>query len=139
MSNEMVLELGGDRSELERINAAVDKLAQEHGWPADLAYQIVLVLEELQMNIFYHAYPKGTVPHSSILIRVEPETLTIEMRDQGRPFNPLEETAAPDLDASLEDRQIGGLGVHLVKSFMDKMQYERVDDTNHLTLVKDLP
>ena len=138
-SEELVLDLGGDRAELGRINAAVEGLAEKHGWPADISYQVVLVLEELQMNIWYHAYPKGKTPHSTILIRVEPKTLTIEMKDQGVPFNPLEETSAPDLDASLEDRQIGGLGVHLVKNFMDKMDYKRVDDSNHLTLVKNLP
>ena len=85
----------------------MEQLAAEHGWPDGLSYQVALALEELQINIMQHAYPQGTEAHSSIRLQCEADKLTIDIRDSGRPFNPLEDTKAPDLDASLEERKVG--------------------------------
>ena len=60
----------------------------------------------------------------------------IEISDDGQPFNPLKDAPKPDLEAALEDRPIGGLGIHLVLTMMDEMHYRRENERNHLTLVK---
>ena len=67
-----------------------------------------------------------------------PDALTMEIIDNGRAFDPLTETPEPDLDSVLGDRPIGGLGVYLVKTFMDELLYRREDGRNHLKMVKHL-
>ena len=66
----------------------------------------------------------------------EPDALTIKIADDGRAFDPLSQAPTPDVDANLEDRPIGGLGVYLVQTLMDEAHYRREQDRNHLTLVK---
>ena len=56
--------------------------------------------------------------------------------DDGRPFDPLTEAPEPDLESAIEDRPIGGLGVHLVRTMMDEVRYRREEGKNRLTLVK---
>jgi len=136
MSREIVLNIGGTPDELERINAAVEALAEQEDWPAELTFQIILVLEELEMNIIRHAYHDDGSARSRIVLNSEPSRLTIEVIDHGPPFNPLTDAKTPDVDAPLEDRKVGGLGVYLVRSMMDDISYRREDDKNCLTLVK---
>lgn len=136
MGKEVVLNLGNAPEELERINQAVESMAEEEGWPSELVFQITLVLEELEMNIIQHAYTGARSAASQITLNSEADKLTIEIVDEGPPFNPLEDAPEPDLDASLEARQVGGLGVHLVRSLMDELNYSRDGDKNRLTLVK---
>ena len=71
-----------------------------------------------------------------IALTSEADKLTIELSDDGRAFNPLDDAPEPDLDAAIEDRPIGGLGVHMVRTFMDEMHYRRDEGKNHLTLIK---
>ena len=136
MSREITLQVGGSAAELERINAAVEELAETEGWPSELVFQTTLVLEELEVNIMNYAYGAGESAHSRITLRSEPDRLTIEVSDAGKAFNPLEDAREPDLDASVEDRRIGGLGIHFVRTLMDEVSYRREDGRNHLTLVK---
>ena len=63
------------------------------------------------------------------------DAITIEIVDSGKPFDPLSDAPEPDLDAAVEERRIGGLGVHLVKTLMDQMHYKRENDQNRLTIV----
>ena len=65
-------------------------------------------------------------------------SLTIEIVDDGRPFDPLTDAPKPDVNAELEDRNIGGLGIHLVRKMMDDVRYRREEGKNHLTLVTSL-
>ena len=136
MSREITLNIGGSPAELERINAAVEEMAETEGWPAELIFQTTLVLEELEMNIMNYAYSGDESAHSQITLRSDPKLLTIEVSDSGKPFNPLEDAKEPDLDASLQDRKIGGLGVYLARSLMDEISYRRENDRNYLTLLK---
>ncbi|MGI9322097.1 MAG: ATP-binding protein [Pseudomonadales bacterium] len=136
MSKEVTIKVGGTPDELEKVNAAIDDLAESEGWPSDLAFQVTLVMEELEMNIMQHAYGGDGSAQSQVTFKSEPDKLTIEVIDGGKAFNPLEEAEAPDTDAALEDREMGGLGVHLVRTMMDELDYRREDDKNHLTLVK---
>ena len=64
--------------------------------------------------------------------------LEVIYEDNGKPFNPLIEADSPDLNHSIEDRQIGGLGIHFIKSMTDQQNYQRINSLNQLTLVKKL-
>ena len=156
MSKQITLDIGATPDELGRIQSAVEQLAESEDWPPDLAFQITLVLEELEMNIIHHAYETGgsgagksaagksatgksaakKSPGSRIVLDSNSDRLSIEVIDEGKPFNPLEEAEQPDLDASLKERKVGGLGLHLVRNLMDEISYRREAGKNRLTLVK---
>ena len=96
--------------------------------------KLELALEESLVNIIQHAYPQqpGTL---EILFTQYFDYLIFTLRDQGFPFNPL--LAKPKVEStSLEERKEGGLGLLLIREFMDEMHYTRQDPFNILTLVK---
>ena len=135
MTAKLTLKLQNKREELDRIVAAVDDIARQDDWPDDLLFKINLVLEEVGLNIIDYAFDGG-IHEFEIRLTSDAEAVTIEAIDDGRPYDPLTETPDPDLDASIEMRPIGGLGVYLVRTMMDRLDYQRVDGKNCLTMVK---
>ncbi|MYG83438.1 MAG: ATP-binding protein [Candidatus Dadabacteria bacterium] len=71
-----------------------------------------------------------------IILSREGETITVEILDDGSPFNPLEDAPELDVESSLEDRGIGGAGIMLAKQLMTELRYRRNSDRNHLTMIK---
>ena len=134
MSSKLSLTIKSNRDELDRIIAAVEDLGQRENWPPDLVFRVNLVLEEMGLNIMDHGLDDG-LHDIEITLTSDEDVLTIDIMDDGRPFDPLSDAPAPDLDAPIEDRRVGGLGVYLVRNMMDEMTYRREDDKNHLTLV----
>ena len=94
-----------------------------------------LVLGELWLNMVNHGH-SGGFHEVEIELTSEAEALTIEITDDGKPFNPLNDAPVPDVMGSLNDRAVGGLGIHLVRTMMDEMRYKREEGRNHLILVK---
>ena len=135
MVAKLTLKLKNDREELERIVTAVEDFAAQDEWPEDLLFKINLVLEEIGLNIIDYAFESGS-HEFEISLTSDAEAITIEAIDSGRPFDPLSETPLPDLDAPLDCRPVGGLGVYLVRTLMDQSDYQRVDGKNCLTVVK---
>ena len=72
-------------------------------------------------------------------MRAEPGLLIAVLQDDGKPFNPLLEAPAAILEGSIEDRPIGGLGIHFMRTLMDEVAYQREEGHNRLTLIKHLP
>ena len=136
MSATLSLRIETRREELWRLDAAVEDLAQAEGWPPDLVFQIKLVLEELGINIVNHGHDDGLSHEIEIELTSNADALTIEITDDGRPFDPMTDAPPPDLDSALEDRPVGGLGIHLVLTMMDEIRYRREQDKNRLTLIK---
>ena len=128
---------GSDRSQvLQRIASEVQELGQREDWPDSLVFKVNLVLEEVGANILsYGGESGGPWPEFEIVINSEDDSLTIEVSDKGRPFDPVNDAPIPSLDASLEDRSIGGLGIHLARSMMDDMSYQHTGEKNRLTMV----
>jgi anti-sigma regulatory factor (Ser/Thr protein kinase) len=131
---QLALRINSEDGALERITAAVEDFGEQEDWPPDLVFRVNLALEELGMNIMNHGHDKGLHEFDITLIS-EADTLTIEIVDDGRPFDPLHDAKQPDVGAAIEDRPIGGLGIYFVREMMDEMHYRREDDKNHLTLV----
>lgn len=98
--------------------------------------KIEVSLDELFTNIASYAYKPGT-GNIDIDYDLESSTgvLTIVIADEGKAFDPLEKED-PNIGLSLKDRQIGGLGIFIVKQVMDEVSYERKDGKNILTLKK---
>lgn len=134
MSATLSLTVKTQAEELARITAAVEDFGEQEDWPPDLVFRVNLALEELGVNIMNHGYDEGLHEFDITLIS-EDDTLTIEIVDDGRPFDPLHDAKQPDVGAAIEDRPIGGLGIYFVREMMDEMHYRREDGKNHLTLV----
>ena len=112
------------------------------GIPSELNMPVNLALEEAVSNVMLYAYPdvkNGQVlvefVRSCIDINKPQEQIVFIISDGGTPFDPTQQPPA-DISLSLEDRAIGGLGIHLVLQLMDEVLYERVDEKNVLTLIK---
>jgi anti-sigma regulatory factor (Ser/Thr protein kinase) len=111
----------------------VSSLAQTQGFSKKRAQQIELALEEILTNICNYAY-KGKEGNFGITCRLEAGgRLVLEIVDEGTPFDPLS-VPDPDVTAKMDERQPGGLGIFLVKQFMDDVQYRREGSKNILSL-----
>jgi serine/threonine-protein kinase RsbW len=129
------LELAAHLDELERMVGALDSFAGRVGLDSATLQQVTLALDELFTNIVVHGgIPAGSAP-ILLEIALTDGVLRIELSDPGRRFDP-RTVAPPDTEASLEDRRIGGLGVHFVRTLMDSLDYRYADGRNHLTLTK---
>ena len=135
MSAKLRLTIETRLEELDRLSAAIEDFGRDDDWPPDLTFQVNLALEELWLNVVNHGHDGG-FHEVEIELTSEASAVTIEITDDGKPFNPLNEALAPDVTASLEDRSVGGLGLHLVRTLMDELRYRREGGRNHLILVK---
>jgi len=121
---------------LDPMREFAGEAARQAGLDEKEIYNIQLAIDEACSNIIEHAY--AGVPDGQIEIKIEAarEALTFVIRDQGQRFDP-EETAEPDLEAALEDRAIGGLGLFFMRKLMDEVRFEWSPETgNTLTMVK---
>ena len=135
MSDVLVLRLANRLSEIERLSVEIDGFAAEHDLHAEALFQLQLVLDELVSNVIKYAHDDGL--QHEILVRVEYDHggWSAEVRDDGKAFDPLK-APPPRLDASIEERPIGGLGIHIVLSMMDSVMYRRENGQNILTVRK---
>jgi anti-sigma regulatory factor (Ser/Thr protein kinase) len=124
-----------DPSELAALAAFVERFAATESLSAQVAFQLNLVLEELVVNSAVHGRREGGA--GTICIRLERcgEMVDVDLVDDGVAFDP-RTLPAPDLDAPLEERDVGGLGVFLVRQLVDELDYRREDGRNHLRLRK---
>jgi len=126
------------RSELEELARALDQIEQlllEQAADRDLVSEMRLIAEEGLTNIVRHAYEPHEDGEIEVLLTLSETEVRLELRDSGRPFNPLEHPE-PDLEARIEERPLGGLGVHLIRALTDAQTYSREGTVNVLVLVK---
>ena len=135
MTAKLSLKIEASPDALDRINDEIKSLSRQEEWPSDLFFTTNLVVEELGLNVINHAY-RGQSGEFEIIITSEEQAITVEIIDSGPPFNMLQDAPPPDVEAEIEERPVGGLGIHLVKTMMDELHYKRNQERNHLTLVK---
>jgi serine/threonine-protein kinase RsbW len=100
-------------------------------------YLVPLAIEEIVTNCIQYGYDDADEHMIDIALSVADQKLTMTFVDDGHAFDPLAQ-ARPDMSRPPEERQIGGLGIHLLRTMTDEMLYQRCDGTNRLTLVKRL-
>ena len=134
------LVLKNDSFELGRLAKVLDEFADRHQVPAEARFQLQLCLEEMVLNVINYGFDDD-VEHEirvDFAFQMDSRIVTVRILDDGRKFDPLTQVPEPDLDASLEERTVGGLGVHFVRKFMDQARYEHEKGMNLLTLTKNL-
>lgn len=131
----MELTIKNDLNEIETLGQFIAAFAERHHIPQKLALQVNLALEELVTNTISYGYEDQGEHEIYLNLEFENDQLRAEMVDDGRPFNPVE-AIPPDLDVPLENRPIGGLGIHLVKNMFDSLEYRREENRNYLILCK---
>ena len=128
--------LRGEHAELTRLTAFSDEFALECSLPDDERLRLLVILEELFTNAVTHGHgPHSADGNITVALGWRTGRLRISFVDDGPPFDPLA-FSAPDLDAAGEERPIGGLGIHLVRSLVDQARYRREGGRNHLRLVR---
>jgi len=135
MTAELVLSIKNDPAETERLTARVTEFGARHALPDRIVSHVNLALDEAITNIVFYAYDDADDHEIGVRISLAQGMLTAEIVDDGRAFDPLQ-VAAPDLAAPLEERAIGGLGVHLMRHLVDDIQYRRDGGRNHLVFTK---
>ncbi|MBI5962391.1 MAG: ATP-binding protein [Chloroflexi bacterium] len=121
---------------LDEIRDLVAQIAREGGFTEKEVYSLQLAADEAASNIIEHAYEGIADASIDITCDMQDDTLVITMRDTGKSFEP-SKVKQPNLNAGLSERQIGGLGVYLMRKLMDEVSYESNSTTgNLLTMTK---
>ena len=122
-------------SELEKVAQFVEEIGEELGLSMELQMNLNLVMEEMVTNVIFYAYPQGEVADIELLAKSDGKELTFVLSDQGKEFDPTaKEDANPDINPA--DREIGGMGIFIVKNIMNKVTYQRLEGRNLLTMTK---
>jgi anti-sigma regulatory factor (Ser/Thr protein kinase) len=125
-------------SEVTRLSRLVEAFGEAEGLGPETVFSINLALDEVVSNVIRYAHDDDGRQHPIVVrLAIERDVLTAQVEDDGRAFNPLE-APAPDTDASIDERPMGGLGIHLVRSVMNSVEYRREDGRNVLTMKKNV-
>jgi serine/threonine-protein kinase RsbW len=123
--------------ELPVLAEKIEALAESWELSMPLAMNINLALEEAISNVIFYAFDDEKEHDIKIVLSLENKTLTIEIIDDGKPFDPTARQQ-PDVSLPAEDRPIGGLGIFLIRKMMDNVTYTRHNNLNTLTLLKNI-
>ena len=122
-------------SELEKVAQFVEEIGEELGLSMELQMNLNLVMEEMVTNVIFYAYPEGVIADIELLAKSDGKELTFVLSDQGKEFDPTAKEDT-DLDVNPADRDLGGMGIFIVKNIMNKVTYQRLEGKNLLTMTK---
>lgn len=128
------ISLANELREIAGVAAKIDEFCASHGL-RHAAYAVNLAVDEILTNTIEHGYEDDESHRIEVIVRVEEESLLVVIVDDSLPFD-LGIAPERDLDASLEDTPLGGLGLFLVHQMMDSVEYRREAGCNVVTLVK---
>jgi len=134
-ANGFEMGIDNDLSKIDLVNERFMLFAQANELPNKTAAAIRMAFDELLTNIISYAYDDEGQHEIDIRVSLLNDAVVIVISDSGIPFNPFQ-LKTPDTEASIDDRDIGGLGVHLVREMLDQVNYQRKVDQNVVTLVK---
>ncbi len=134
------LTLHNDVKQIELLTEFIEVLCEELGLDAMLTFNLNLVLEEAVTNVIMYAYPQDEDHTMTLKTWTEQSDniIVFELKDQGKPFNPIEEAPEVDTTLSADKRQIGGLGIFLINKIMDDVTYRYEEGSNILTMKKNI-
>ena len=134
---EKKLVIKNDISEISKLATFIGELSEELDFTPELNFNLNLVLEEAISNVILYAYGKEEQKEISLVAYLSDNNLVFVLTDSGMEFDP---TKVPDADVTLsaEEREIGGLGIYLIRQIMNTVEYQRIDGKNVLTMRKEM-
>ena len=133
----VTVRIENDLSEIPKVDEKLDEFAEQFELPPAIAATFHIIFDDLLNNVISYGFNDGQRHFIEVGLELTENSLIVSIADDGAPFNPLAEDT-PDTQLSIEDRQIGGLGIHLVINMVDDISYQRTADKNVLTLMKSL-
>ena len=131
------LKLKNQVGELERVNRFIEEIADELGLSIELRMDLNLVIEEMVSNVIFYAYPKDVEGEIELEAEYDGNELCFVLSDSGKEFDPTQkEDANPDINPT--EREIGGMGIYIVKNIMNEVSYQRLEGKNLLTMKKNI-
>ncbi len=121
--------------EIARLADLIEEFGRKCGLSEDAATNISLMLDEVVSNVIKYAFDDSREHHIHIEVACGGDLVTMQIDDEGKPFNPLN-APAPNLDLAIEERPIGGLGIFITKALADSLEYRRDGTRNVLTMTK---
>ncbi len=131
----VTVRIENDLSEIAKVDVKLDEFAEQFGVPPAIAATFHIIFDDLLNNVISYGFNDEQRHFIDVSLELTANSLIASIADDGVPFNPLTE-ATPDTQLSIEDRQIGGLGIHIVINMVDDISYQRTADKNVLTLTK---
>ena len=122
-------------SEIRVLSNTVKEFCEENSLSGEVTHDIHLALEEIFSNIVLYGFHDQDEHQIAISLSLRNNTLILEIKDDGIPFNPLE-SKTPDLEIPIEERETGGMGIHIARGLMDEIEYFRKQDKNILVMKK---
>jgi anti-sigma regulatory factor (Ser/Thr protein kinase) len=135
MNQQLELTLTNEKSEVARLQDQLELFARQHGLAARALHDVQLALEEHLANILSHGYDDKLEHYIQVRVQFSTPDLRVVVEDDGHPFNPLEHPA-PDLSKSIDERPIGGMGIHMMRKSLDGLEYHREHGKNILVMIK---
>ena len=123
--------------ELARVNLFIEEICEELGLDMELQMNLNLVIEEMVVNVISYAYPEGTEANIELKAESNGKELTFVLSDRGREFDPTL-SESPDMNVNPAERELGGMGIYIVKNIMNEVTYQRLEGKNLLTMKKDI-
>jgi anti-sigma regulatory factor (Ser/Thr protein kinase) len=130
------LAIRNDLAQLSIVTDMLDRLGRQRAIPARALMQVQVALDEMLSNIIKYAWPDGGVHEVQLRIRVQDEKIDISIVDDGRPFDPRRQPVPAPPRPGHEPRT-GGVGIHMTRQLVDRIDYARIDGRNRVTLVKE--
>ena len=133
----MKLTLPNNIEQIPKLSEFIDSICEKFCIDMETTMSLNLALEEAVVNVMSYAYPEGTIGDVDIEVVKGPQYLDFIISDSGKPFDPTTKED-PDTNLSVEERPIGGLGIHIIRQIMDSVHYERKENRHYLTLRKNI-
>ena len=129
------ISLSNDLREISAAAAKIDAFCESHTLAEQIAYAVNLAIDEILTNTISYGYDDEESHRIELVVRLEGDTLVVVIVDDSRAFDP-SLLSQPDIEASIEERAVGGLGLFLVQQMMDGVAYQRREGCNVVTLTK---
>jgi anti-anti-sigma factor len=129
------IRIANQLAEIGRVVDLVDEFSRRHALPERVRQDMSIAIDEILSNVIHHSYGDDAEHRILVTLSLLQDQLQAEIVDDGAAFDPLAHKA-PKPSGSVRERQLGGLGLHLVTSLMDDIRYARREGSNRLTLVK---
>lgn len=137
MGVSLIIDVPNSRDAISSASAEADAWLQLHQASLKITNLVLLAIEELLVNCINYGYDDSNEHTIVIDLSIDELNLKMTVIDDGHPFDPLK-TPAPDFSLQIQQRPVGGLGIHLLRQLSDHVAYERRDGANRFTLTKRL-